>query len=446
MKFTYQQALDYLYSFIDYESMPRPRDAEHYDLRRMYELLERLGNPHLTARTVHIAGTKGKGSVAAMIASVLTSSGYRTGLYTSPHLHTFNERIRVDGELITDDEITTLVNMLKPEEEAVNKKATYGRLTTFELITVLGFIYFDRKNVDFQVVEVGLGGRLDATNVIQPDLSVITTIGFDHMEVLGNTIAEIAAEKAGIIRQDSIVVSSPQVEAAEKVISGVCAEKNAELIKVGSDITYNGQEYNIYGQKLKVNGRRNTYELDIPLIGDHQLINAATAVAALEVLAEKGFTITKESMREGLANVKWPGRLQVLSEKPLLVVDGAHTPESARKMRESLKKYFTFDKAVLIIGSSSDKDISGIVEELTPLFKKVVITRSIHPRSMPADNIVKEFRSRGVDTTVFGNFSEALPAALSMAGENDLVCATGSLFIVAGIIEEAEKLGLSGKY
>lgn len=443
MNFTYQQALDYLYSFIDYESMPRPRDAEHYDLRRMYELLERLGNPHLTARTVHIAGTKGKGSVAAMIASVLTSSGYRTGLYTSPHLHTFNERIRVDGELITDDEITALVNKLKPEEEAVDKKATYGRLTTFELITVLGFLYFDLKNVDFQVVEVGLGGRLDATNVIEPDVSVITTIGFDHMEVLGNTIAEIATEKAGIIRQDSIVVSSSQVEEAEKVIAGVCAEKNAELIKVGSDVTYRGQEYNIYGQKLQVNGRRNTYELDIPLIGDHQLINAATAVAALEVLEEKGFTITKENMREGLANVKWPGRLQVLSEKPLLVVDGAHTPESAHKMRESLKKYFTFDKAVLIIGSSSDKDISGMVEELTPLFKKAVITRSIHPRSMPADKIVKEFRSRGVDTTVVGDFSEALPAALSIAGENDLVCATGSLFIVAGVIEEAEKLGLS---
>ncbi len=443
MDFTYQQALDYLYSFVDYESMPRPRNAEYYDLRRMDELLGRLGNPHLGATTVHIAGTKGKGSVAAMIASVLTNSDYRTGLYTSPHLHTFNERIRIDEKLISDEDVTALVNKLQPEEKAVNEKATYGKLTTFELITVLGFMYFNLKDVDFQVVEVGLGGRLDATNVVQSDVSVITTIGFDHMEVLGNTIPEIAAEKAGIIKQNGIVVSSPQVVEAEKVIARVCTEKKAKLIKVGSDVTYQGQEYDIKAQKLSVIGRRDTYQLTIPLVGDHQLINAATAVTALEVLAEKGFAITKGSMREGLAKVNWPGRLQVLSEKPLLVVDGAHTPESARKMRESLEKYFTFNQAVLIIGSSSDKDIAGMAEELSKLFKKAVITRSIHPRSMPADKIVKEFSRRGVETTVVANFSEALPVALSIAKENDLVCATGSLFIVAGIIEEAQKRGLT---
>jgi dihydrofolate synthase/folylpolyglutamate synthase len=443
MDFTYQQALDYLYSFIDYESMPRPRDAEHYDLRRMDELLERLGNPHLKARTVHVAGTKGKGSVAAMIASVLTNSGYRTGLYTSPHLHTFNERVRVDGELITDEEITALVKKLKPEEQAVNERATYGKLTTFELITVLGFMYFDLKKVDFQVIEVGLGGRLDATNVVQPEVSVITTIGFDHMEVLGNTITEIAAEKAGIIKRDGIVVSSSQVDEAEKVIASVCREKNAELIKVGSDVTFRGNEYDVDYQNFLVNGRLDRYELTIPLIGDHQLINATTAVAALEVLAEKGFAITKESMRNGMSKVNWPGRLQLLSTKPLLVVDGAHTPESVRRMRESLEKYFSFDKAIVIIGSSSDKDISGIVEELTPLFGKAIITRSIHPRSMSADTIVKEFRRRGVQAVVVEDFSEVLSVALSMAGENDLVCATGSLFIVAGVIEEAKRQGLS---
>ena len=443
MDFTYQQALDYLYSFIDYESMPRPRDAEHYDLRRMDELLERLGNPHLKARTVHVAGTKGKGSVAAMIASVLTNSGYRTGLYTSPHLHTFNERVRVDGELITDEEITALVKKLKPEEQAVNERATYGKLTTFELITVLGFMYFDLKKVDFQVIEVGLGGRLDATNVVQPEVSVITTIGFDHMEVLGNTITEIAAEKAGIIKRDGIVVSSSQVDEAEKVIASVCREKNAELIKVGSDVTFRGNEYDVDYQNFLVNGRLDRYELTIPLIGDHQLINATTAVAALEVLSEKGFAITKESMRNGMSKVNWPGRLQLLSTKPLLVVDGAHTPESVRRMRESLEKYFSFDKAIVIIGSSSDKDISGIVEELTPLFGKAIITRSIHPRSMSADTIVKEFRRRGVQAVVVDDFSEVLSVALSMAGENDLVCATGSLFIVAGVIEEAKRQGLS---
>ncbi len=443
MSFSYQEALDYLYSFIDYETMPRPRDAEHYDLRRMDELLERLGNPHLKARTVHIAGTKGKGSVAAMISSVLTKSGYKTGLYTSPHLHSFNERIRVDGVLIKDEEVTALVEHLQPEVDAVNKKATYGKLTTFELITVLGFMYFDLKKTDFRVIEVGLGGRLDATNVVQPDVSVITTIGFDHMEVLGNTITEIATEKAGIIRQNGAVVSSLQVEEAGRVIERICAERKAELIMVGRDVTFQGLDYSPEGQKLRVSGTRDAYELVIPLIGDHQLVNAAAAVAVLEVLAGKGFHITKGSIAGGLAEVNWPGRLQVLSSKPLLIVDGAHTPESARRMRESLEKYFTFDGAVLIIGCSSDKDIPGIAKELSPLFGKAVVTRSIHPRSMPAENIVEEFRGRGVETVEVEDFTEALPAALSLAGENDLICATGSLFIAAGIIEEAEKQGLT---
>jgi dihydrofolate synthase/folylpolyglutamate synthase len=196
----YQQALDYIYSFVDYEREPRLRDATLYDLRRMDELLARLGNPHLKTKSIHIAGTKGKGSVAAMIASSLTASGYVTGLYTSPHLITFNERIRVNDELIPDDEVVALVDRLKPEVTAVNEKATYGLLTTFEIITVLGFAYFAQKAADFQVIEVGLGGRLDATNVIKPEVAVITSISFDHMEVLGHTLREIATEKAGIIK------------------------------------------------------------------------------------------------------------------------------------------------------------------------------------------------------------------------------------------------------
>ena len=443
MAFNYQQALDYIYSFVDYETQPRPRDAVNYDLRRMDELLERLGNPHLKARTVHIAGTKGKGSTAAMIASALTASGYSTGLYSSPHLHTFNERIRVDGNLISDEEVTELVGRIEPEVAAVNEKATYGTLTTFEIITVLGFMYFDMKKADFQVIEVGLGGRLDATNVVRPEVSVITTIGFDHMEVLGTTLTSIATEKAGIIRQNSVVVSSPQAEEADAVIENTCRELDSRLIKAGRDVTWENLRYDTSGQRFRVNGVRDGYELFLPLLGDHQLTNAATAVAALELLAEQGFHITKETVTRGLAQVVWPGRLQVLSLKPLLVVDGAHTPESARKMREALEKYFSFEQAVLIIGCSSDKDIAGIAAELAPLFRKVVITRSIHPRSMPSEQILAEFGRLGVETLAVGDISEALPGALSLAGDQDLVCATGSLFIVAGIIEEAEKLGLA---
>ncbi len=434
----YQQALDYIYSFIDYEKVPRPRDPARYDLRRIEELLGRLDNPHLKARSVHIAGSKGKGSVAAMVASVLTASGYTTGLNTSPHLHTFNERIRVDGELISESELASLVERLKPEVEAVNRKATYGQLTTFELITALAFAYFELKGVDFQVIEVGLGGRLDATNVVQPEVCIITSISFDHTEVLGNTLAQIAAEKAGIIKPNSIVVASPHIDEVDRVIEQTCRTCQVGLVRVGGDVTWQGLGFDSSQQSLRVEGRLASYELSIPLLGQHQLENAATAVAALEVLAEKGFHISRDSITKGLEQVSWPGRLQVLSRRPLVVVDGAHNPDSARKLRQSLEQYFDFDRAILIIGVSSDKDIAGIVSELVPFFDKVIATHSIHPRAMPTASVVAELSRHGVEAAVTEDISTALPLALTLAGENDLICVTGSLFVVAGAIEQAQ--------
>ena len=439
----YQQALDYIYSLIDYERVPRPRDAANYDLRRMEELLGRLDNPHLKARTVHIAGSKGKGSVAAMITSALTASGYTAGLFTSPHLHTFNERIRVDGELISAAELVSLVARLKPEVEAVNRKATYGRLTTFELITTLGFAYFELKGVDFQVIEVGLGGRLDATNVVQPEVCIITSISFDHTEVLGNTLAEIATEKAGIIKPNSIVVASPHIDEVAQIIEQTCLACPAELVRVGSDVTWQSLGFDSSRQSLRVQGRLANYELSIPLLGQHQLENTATAVAALEVLAEKGFHISGDSITKGLAQVSWPGRLQVLSRRPLIVVDGAHNPDSARKLKQSLEQYFDFDRAILIIGTSSDKDLAGIVSELVPLFDKVIATHSIHPRAMPTASVVAELSRHGVAAAATEDISIALPLALTLAGEKDLICVTGSLFVVAGAIEQAGKLCLT---
>ncbi|MFC1939058.1 bifunctional folylpolyglutamate synthase/dihydrofolate synthase [Chloroflexota bacterium] len=440
----YQQALDYIYSFVDYEREPRPRDAVHYDLRRMDELLARLGNPHLAARTVHIAGSKGKGSVAVMMASALTVSGYTTGLYTSPHLITFNERIRVDNKLISDEEVVTLLDKLRPEVEAVNEKAAYGLLTTFEVITALGFDYFEQKGVDFQVIEVGLGGRLDATNVVRSEVGVITSISFDHTEVLGNTLAEIAFEKAGIIKPGSVVVTSPQVDEVDRVIAETCLSCQAELIKVGRDVTWQSLGFDSERQSLRVKGRLGSYELSLPMLGQYQLENAATAVAALEVLAERGFHVSGDSIINGLAGVSWPGRLQVLSRNPLLVVDGAHSPDSARKLRQSLGQYFSFDRAILIIGASFDKDIAGIVSELVPLFDKVIVTRSTHPRAMAPSSIVAEFARHGVEAQETDDISVALPLALSLAGEKDVICVTGSLFVVAGAIEQASKLLLNG--
>ncbi|MFC1918425.1 bifunctional folylpolyglutamate synthase/dihydrofolate synthase [Chloroflexota bacterium] len=436
----YQQALDYIYSFIDYETEPRPRDPVHYDLRRMEELLARLGSPHLKTGTVHIAGSKGKGSVAAMMTSVLTACGYTTGLFTSPHLHTFNERIRVDDKLVSNRELVALVDKLRPEVEAVNERAAYGQLTTFELITALGFAYFEQKRVDVQVIEVGLGGRLDATNVVNPGVCVITSISLDHTEVLGATLSEIAVEKAGIIKPGSLVVTSPQADGVIKIIEKACLDCQARLIRVGSDVTWQGTSFDTRQQSLKVKGRLESYELTIPLLGQHQLENTATAVAALEVLAERGFHVSRDSITAGLAGVNWQGRLQVLNRHPLVVADGAHNPDSARKLKQSLEKYFEFDRAILIIGLSDDKDTAGIISELVPLFDKAIITHSVHPRAMLTPSIVAEFSRHGIEAQATDDVSTALRLALTMAGEKGLICVTGSLFVVAGAIEQAKAL------
>jgi len=439
----YQEALDYIYSFVDYERTPRPRDAEHYDLRRMDEILGRFGNPHLKARTVHITGSKGKGSTAAMIASALTAAGYKTGLYTSPHLLFFNERMRVDGKLISDQEIVTLVDRLKPEIVDINKEEKYGKLTTFEIITALGFLFFDLKKIDFQVVEVGLGGRLDATNIVKPEVCVITSISLEHTDVLGNTLGEIAAEKSGIIKPGCVTVISPQVEEARLVIEKACRNTGVKLIQVGRDVNWEPMSFDAGQQSLRVKGRIGNYDISIPLLGQYQLENAATAVAALEALAEKDHKITRKSILNGLARTDWPGRLQVLNRRPLVVIDGAHNPYSAGKLREALNHYFKFDKAILIIGTSSDKDIPGILTELLPVFNTVIATHSIHPRATPTATVAAAVKAQGITPLETEDISAALPMALKMTKENDLICVTGSLFVVAGALEQAPIIGLT---
>jgi dihydrofolate synthase/folylpolyglutamate synthase len=408
----------------------------------MDELLARLGNPHLKATSVHIAGTKGKGSTAVMIASVLTAAGYKTGLYTSPHLIDLRERIRIDGELISKSSFVETVARLKPEVEAVNLKAAYGMLTTFELLTALGFLYFGSSGVDFQVVEAGLGGRLDATNVIRPIVSVITSISLDHTEVLGNSLFKIASEKAGIIKPGSVVISAPQVEEAARVIEAVCLERGARLIRAGSDVTWEWLGFLEGKQMLDIRGRLDTYRLALPLLGHYQLENAAVAVAALEVLSEKGFSVSREKIVAGLGRVSWPGRFQVLGCSPLILVDGAHNPLSARELARSLEHYFKscyrkkpFREAVLVFGTSRDKDIAGIVPELCPLFHRVIVTRSRHPRAMAIPPITAEFQKYGVEAVSAETVAEAISIACEMAGKQGFICITGSLFIVGEAIE-----------
>jgi dihydrofolate synthase/folylpolyglutamate synthase len=438
----YKQAIAYLSDYTDYEKLPMPHDPAFYDLRRVEELMAQLGHPQLRARSMHITGTNGKGSVAAMVASVLSVSGYTTGLYTSPHLYTWRERIRVNGELISEEELASLVEWARPDVEAVNRRATYGQLTTFELLTALAFAYFSQKGADFQVLEVGMGGKFDATSVITPEVCIITNISLDHTEVLGKTMTKIAAEKAAIIKPGSTVIISPQFDEVEKVIEETCRAQGARLVRVGRDVSRHSLGFDLYKQLLRVEGRWSSYALSVPLLGEHQLDNAATAVAALEVLVERGFNISRQAIIEGMARVNWPGRFQVLGQHPLLVVDGAHNPDAARRLRESLGRYFSFDRAILVIGTSGDKDIAGIASELSSFFDKIIATRSHHPRAAVPESIAAEFRRLGAEVQVEGSVSEALSVAQSMAGTEDLICVAGSLFVIAEAIERATHAGL----
>ncbi len=435
----YRTALDYVLSFADYERVPR--SALVFDLRRIELLLERVGNPQQPARAVHVAGTKGKGSTAAMIASILTRAGYRTGLYTSPHLISPDERIKVDGVPVDGTVFAGLVEMMKPEVEAVNGSGRFGELTTFELLTALAFSYFKEMKADYQVLETGLGGRLDATNVVKPEVCVVTSISFDHTDVLGDTLSRIAAEKAGIIKPGSVVVSSPQSPEAMEVVERVCRERKVRLIRLGSDVTWRRQSFSPEGQSFRLKGIAGEYDLSLPLLGEYQLENAAAAVAAAEVLITRGAKIPVESIFHGLAEVHWPGRLQILKRKPWVVVDGAHNADSAGKLIEALKQYFDFDRMLLIFGASSDKNIAGMVAELTFLPGTVIVTRSRHPRAVETARLAGEFAGMGVVPEVTEDVASAVELALTRAEPSDLICATGSLFIVAEVIEYMSKRG-----
>jgi dihydrofolate synthase/folylpolyglutamate synthase len=289
---------------------------------------------------------------------------------------------------------------------------------------------FQKKGVDFQVLETGLGGRLDATNVVTPEVCVITSISFDHTEVLGDTLGKIAAEKSGIIKRGVPVVSSPQAAEAEAVIADACREREASLITSGKEISWKETGFDLSGQSFEVQGRLDSYHTTIPLLGAHQVHNAVTAIAALEVL-----NIPKESIECGLADTDWPGRFQILRRRPLLVVDGAHNSDSAKKLKAAIERYFHFSRLILIIGTSADKDMSEIVAELATIADSVIATRSRHPRATSPEAVTAEFTRHGLRAETAEGVGQAVKAALEKAGKHDVICATGSLFLVGEVIE-----------
>ena len=428
----YREAEEYLDSFINYEQIPGISYAQPgYSLRHVEELLNRMGNPQLAAKTIHIAGTKGKGSVAVMIAQVLSGSGYKTGLYTSPHFNTLRERISVDGSLIAEAEFAAAMAEVKPFIESMKQDAAFRQLTYFEALTALAFAYFKKKRLDFQVLEVGLGGRLDAANVARPVVCIITPVSLDHTQILGDSLEEIAREKAGIIKPGCWVVLSPQPEEAASVISDICREKEAKVVQVGKDVTWRKTGGDLRHQSLVIDGRTNKYQGSIPLLGDFQLENAAVAVAALEILASAGFAISAADIAQGLARLKWPGRFHILQEHPTVLVDGAHNVASMKGLVNNIKEYFAHKRIILVFGTSCDKDIPGIVNELVPLSPQVIVTRTAHSRAAPLSTLAAEFSKRGIEPETRETVSEAISRALSLADRADIICVTGSLFVVA---------------
>jgi dihydrofolate synthase/folylpolyglutamate synthase len=424
----YLEALRLLQQRDDWERSGSAADAGRWDLRRMHSLLARLGDPHLGRRTVHIAGSKGKGSVAAMVASVLKQAGVSAGLYTSPHLHRFVERIAVDGAPIAEADFGRLVAELAPQIEAEDADASYGSVSTFEALTALAFLYFRERGVAYQVLETGLGGRLDATNVFDSkDVCVITPISLEHTAVLGDTLPQIAEEKAGIITPGAIVIMSPQRESASDVVRRSCTERHATLIEVAQSCALTRKAHDRDGQQFALKTPRATYKLQLPLLGKHQLDNAATAILALEAL---GLDIDEKTLREGLGAVRWPCRVELLKRKPLIVADGAHNRDSARRLAQTLRDDLGVSQAVFVVGCAKDKDTTALVEELAPLAAELVATRSRSPRAKDPSEIAAAFREAGVPVAVESSVGAAVDAALAQAmGVAVVVC--GSLFVAA---------------
>ena len=425
----YNHALDYVYSFVDYSLKHSSELAKaDFNLDRMRELLYELGNPQDQYPIIHVAGTKGKGSVSALCASALQAAGYRVGLYTSPHLLDYCERIQISGQPVLHAEFVSLVERIRPAVAKIPK------LTTFEITTALGFLYFAEQKVNAAVLEVGLGGRLDATNVVTPQVSVITSLSYDHMAVLGNTLAQIAGEKAGIIKPGVPVVSAPQKEEALIVLTRIAKERNSQFTLIGQDISFTSLNYSLDGQSLEVvdKPRSSSLILNLPLLGIHQIENAATAYAAIKV---SGLNIPDATIQKGFAEVRWPGRFEVVRRVPPVIFDSAHNQDSFARLRQALDDYFPNFPVYLIFGASEDKNIPGMFLEIKAKVKLLLVTKSTHPRALEPEKIQELARQAEIPNEVAVTVDSALNRALEMS-ENDgsIVLSAGSMFVTAEVM------------
>ncbi len=448
----YQQALDFLYSFINLEQNPLDRyQASKIDTDRIRQLLALLGNPQQSYPSIHIAGTKGKGSVAAMAAGSLQAAGVTVGLYTSPHLREFTERIRVlipddrDGRIPPEDFVTCM-NQVRAGLEQVEG------ITWFEIVTAIAFLYFAQCQVDVAVVEVGLGGRLDATNVLIPEVSVITTLSLDHTQLLGDTLTAIAYEKGGIIKPNVPVVSASQQPEALIKIEAISAGREAPLTMIGRDWHYDSiRELHAVGAEqtlIILDGPDPAFipphsAFRLSLAGEHQLMNATVALAALERVWPLFPSLTLDALQTGLASVHWDGRLQVLQAgagKPTVLVDCAHNADSVTKLTQALLTDYPFRRLILIFGAPADKNINRMMAILFPLADTIIVTTSHHPRSATPTWLAEEAERLGFEALQADTIADALQMALALAEPGDLICTTGSIIVVGDLLNQWDAL------
>jgi dihydrofolate synthase/folylpolyglutamate synthase len=439
----YPQTVRYLESFIDYEKINAWPYGRSLKLGRFREFLDALGNPQDALRCIHIAGTKGKGSTCAFIAYILRQAGYRVGLYTSPHLVDFRERIRIlkpktriqekksDFEgMISRDDLKELVIRIRPDIQKFNARSRHGPLSFFEVYTALAFIYFQEKKADPVVLETGLGGRLDATNVVRPLVCAITPISYEHTQKLGSTLSRISFEKSGIIKSNNLigkqltVISAPQEREAMRVIKNKCQAMAAKLYVVKRDIVYKraGGGFTVMGLSGKYRNLRSR------LLGEHQLINAAVAIGVVEALQNCGIPVSSGSLRRGIHNTIWPGRCEVISRNPLVVLDGAQNVASTSSLIAAIKDNFKYKKLILVLGISSDKDIKGICDKLSRIADEIILTKSGNPRATPPEELAKYLTGKNINIT--DNVTQAKGLALRISDRKDLVLVCGSLFVV----------------
>ena len=412
----YRDSLDYLYGL--------DRHGIVFGLANIRKILKSLGNPHEKVKVIHIGGTNGKGSTAAMIQSILSRCGYRVGLYTSPHLISFTERIRIDDREITEAEVARLTERIRG---AVGKSRIPETFTFFDFTTAMAMLYFVEAGVDLAILEVGLGGRLDSTNVVDPLLAIITNISLDHRDYLGDTLEKVAREKAGIIKEGRTVVTAATQPKVLGLFKRVCLEKKAPLFRVGRD--FRGRRAG--PRRFHYHGRKQNFRnLELKLAGRHQIINATTALGAIELLGRNGYRIRDEGIYEGLRGVQWSGRLDVVMESPTVLLDGAHNPGAAKRLKEAIVEEFTYERLLLALGIMNDKDYRRIISILVPLANMTILCKPRCERAALPQVLLNEVNRIEKKGKIVEDVGKAVQHLLSMASERDLICITGSFYTI----------------